>query len=171
MSVAVALPQTAPLPLIYPPDRPTAKQRANAGWRREPRYSQGCTIYELVRHFEDDAYGAEIQHAIARYIVGGESRGACAAALCVGETQFGYMVRGVAWRVYTQPMVRAFKRLGIKRRGGRSYERGGRVEEVSHAALRVLARLADDEERRTMTPRQRREAIADARLLAYGGLG
>ena len=170
MSVAVAQ-QAAPLPLIYQPDRPTAKERANAGWRREPRYSQGCTIYELVRHFEDDAYGAEIQHAIARYVVGGESRGACAALLCVGETQFGYMVRGAAHQAYTRPMVRAFRRLGIKRRGGRSNDGRGRVRELARAALQVLALLADEAERPSLTPKQRREAVADARLLAYGGMG
>ena len=72
---------------------------------------------------------------------------------------------GAAATAYAAPPLAEERRLRVRCNTAVTYARAG-----SHPLLENWTR-ANLAERPSLTPKQRREAVADARLLAYGGMG
>lgn len=154
--------ETAPLPLIFEPDRPEPHGRAQ-GWRRT-RYESQSDESGLFRNHADDEFGARVQHAIAMYVFGAGRRAAIASRLGVSETSFQYMARGAMWGSYGRPVLRALRRLGIT--PGRGDWQGGiRPREIIAANQSVMRRALDALEGAPATPSERSHLITDLYLL------
>ena len=98
--------------LLYEPDLPYGR-RVQPGWRRND-------LGNLVRDHRDDAFGAAVQIALARYLIGGQPRAEVAAGLGMAERRFHDHLRGHTWPTYTQPVLRALRRLGAPSRRWRA---------------------------------------------------
>lgn len=157
--------EPAPLPLLFEPDRPEAHGRAERGWSRTERIRNRIRSVGLHRRHEHDPYGAQIQHAIARYVLGGERRSALAAELSVSETHFQYMLRGATWGAYTRPVLRALRRLGITTGRGDWKIGARRAREIVAAQRSVMLRAIQAVDGAPPTPAERERLLADLYLL------
>lgn len=162
MSVAPKTPAIdTPLPLLLEPEEPPPVVRRWAGWRfrddtREP----------YVREHRDDERGAWAQWVIARYVLTDITRAELA-------TENGMCVRGVqnvlsakVWQAYTQPILRAFERLGIGTSRGRWTDEAPRPREIVVASRVVMARAAEALAGRPISAEDRDRLLADLRLLS-----
>lgn len=157
------------LPLLFEPDPPTEDQQARVGWVRVLHGSKWKGTIELERRHADDAQGAAIQHAVARFILGNVQRRQLAAELIVCETQVKFYVHGQAWTAYTRPVLRAIERLGITLgRGDWTGTGQRRPREILAASGRLMALAADALEGRPLDTDEREGLVADLRLLAAG---
>ena len=83
--------------LLFEPDRPKEHGRAEHGWSRTETIRNRLRVAGLHRRHEDDERGAQIQHAIVRYVLGSASRATLADELAVSETQVQYYLRDDRW--------------------------------------------------------------------------
>lgn len=159
-------------PLLYPPDRPSPGQRGR-GWVRPQLKRWGDRRGDLTRQHEDDAWGAEVQWAIARYLLTSVKRRELAAELTVGETQLQYYLRGLAWGLYGRPVLRALKRLGISRGRGNWTNSASplRAVEIARASQGLMAEAAAALDGAVLASRERDRLLADLRLLSAASNG
>lgn len=100
------------LTLICEPQRPASRQKRR-GWRWKP------FIYDMRgqqtphRDHRGDEGGAAAQHALVRYMLGGETRREIAHSMCYSERVIQSYLSGKAYPAYTAPIFATFARLGI----------------------------------------------------------
>lgn len=129
-------------PLLFEPGRPVggpwSRQTRLPGW-----WMRGGQPTE--RRYHDDPWGAVAQEILIRYVLCGVQRGQLAQEYAMSERAIQEYVSGIAWRAYTEPVLRVLRRMGIglQRRNRRARER-----EIARAvctmAADVLTLLADD---------------------------
>lgn len=176
---------TLPL-LIEPTQKPpdgTIHLGPWQGWRRIKivRQFRGMDYigYDFARNHDHDQYGAQVQHMIALYYLGGVQRQALAQRFNISPRQVQSYLSGTAWRVYGQPVLDELRRMGIGEGRGswhRAGEAGGfRTMEVLAAATKAVNEAADmlgaidtDGAERLRT-RLRLLAFADLAPLTKGG--
>jgi hypothetical protein len=163
--VANPKPAAASPALLYEPDRPRPGGRAEHGWSHTRRIANRIEHVDLHRDPRDDYFGAQLQHAIVRYVLGKASRAALAAELGMSERQVQAYLTGRAWEPYTQPVIRALRRLGISIGRG-DWKRGGRrPKEVVEASRGVMRRAISALEGPSLGPEERDQLLADLWLL------
>jgi hypothetical protein len=166
--VAELKPQPGPADgadLLYEPE--IRKDRRNMfGWRRLKRGGG------VVRVHEDDAFGAKVQHAIARYALTRYSRKEMAQDLNISERVAQDYLTGRGMVEYTLPVIRALDRLGIPvTHGVWTANAGGkepyRPEMIVNAQRALLARALDYiDNPASLTPEALEELRSDIRLLS-----
>lgn len=145
--------ETAPLPLLFEPDRPNELSTRNS-------VQNGGIRSEFALDF-----GARVQHAIAMYIVGGMPRPGVARFLGMSERQTQAVVLGRAWPAYSQPVLRALARMGISLSRGRWYGPRARHHEIIAASHSVMRRAIDAIEVPDMPLYDRDKLVSDLYLL------
>jgi hypothetical protein len=163
--VAAVAPHIDTLPLLYEPDRPNPHGRAQHGWSRTRRIANRIEHVELHRQHRDDWFGAQVQHAIVRYVLGMASRKTLAAELGMSERQVQDYLLGRAWESYGCPVIRALKHLGISTGRGDWQDGGRRAKEVVEASRDVMRRSIDAIEVPSLSPEERERLLSDLYLL------
>jgi len=164
--VAQLAPIYDPLPLLVEPLKPAENAVKSYGWVRE-RDRLGRP---WARRHDHDAFGAGLQHLIARYLIQGVERQEIARETGYSERAIQAWLVGRAWEPYTKAMLKALADMGIgHRRGlrpGKWAEKPTRAAEIvmaQRAALdKVILLLGRD------TREGARELVLAARILAAG---
>lgn len=145
------------LPLLLEPDRPRKSKghRVYQGWRRVMVREQGVLVAKAARDHSADDWGATVQWMIVRYVLRGESRADLAAEHAMTPDTCQKYLTGVTFKSYTQPVLRALKRLGIGTRHGTRHER---LAEIVRAQAAVMQRFV-------LSPTDR-AVLTDMRLLS-----
>lgn len=153
----------APSPaLLYEPEQPASlKGNGVIGWRRA---GQGW-----VRLPGDDAFGARVQLAVARYYLADYRRADVARDLWMSERQAQTYLSGRAGGCYARPVLAALARLGITQHRGdwRAQAGRGRAAEIIRAQASVLDRCRALLGGEDFGPAALDELQADLRLLAF----
>lgn len=142
------------LPLLLPPDPPSAHVYGTVGWRWKAGTTPPFTVLE--RRPQDDEHGAVVQWIVLRYHRDGVLRKTLAAEYGYSERQVQAYLSGSDrkshkshwWTAYAAPVLRALRRLGLpvdERSNQR--KRHDAQARAARGALADLAHLLDGDER------------------------
>lgn len=151
--VAQLKPESAPLSLLFGPDRSGFSETQKMRYLRRFLTEEGLD------------FGARVQHAIAMYILAGSSRSEVARFLGMSERQTQDVILGRAWEPYSRPILRALAGLGITLRRGRWYGPRARHDEIIAASQAVMRRAIEALEGPEIPLYDRDRLLADLRLL------
>jgi hypothetical protein len=165
--------------LIEPTEKPpvgTTPRGGGPGWRRVrvTRQFRGMDYigYDFERNHDHDQYGAQVQHMIALYCLGGVQRQSLAKRFGVSERQVQAYLNGTAWRVYAQPVLDALRRMGIGQGRGSWHAVGEtgtfRTMEILAAAAKAVGEATDLLE--AVQPEAANDLRTRLRLLAFADL-
>ena len=176
------------LPLLIEPTQkpPNVVPSMNRwqGWRRV-RVTQTFRGMDYIGHdyernHDHDAFGAQVQHMIALYYLGGVQRQTLAQRFSISERQIQTYLSGKAWRVYGLPVLDMLRDMGIGPGRGcwhRAGETGTfRTMEILAAAAKTVGDAADlleavnTAEAASLRTRMRLLAFADLAQLTKGGV-